>query len=218
MQKEKPGQYEGFIFNSVIFLAAMFVGSLFPFAARTLASFFLKTPSAVDLKADGSYLFDVIYPIMGLLTLGAFLAGGFYSMYYAMGKMSYKTMKTQSGFKTKFQLAVTSVLMFGWNIYSGFADGFSGVMGIQFWYPAAVVSSLFGAVDKKNLLGSLSNADIQTNNFIINGLAYEFIPLTITAAVIYSAAFYFACYYGGKKGSEAGIKKKRDYLNTIRNA
>lgn len=211
------GQFDGFIFNNVIYLIAMFIASLFPFLARTVLSVFLNTPNIAALKADGSYLFDVIYPVVGIFTFAAFIFGGWYCSYFTASKVAYKTCKPVDGLKMKLQLIIPSILIFVWNVYMGFADKFTGLMGIQFWYPAAVTSSVFGVFDKTDLLGSLSNTDLVTNNFILDGLSTMFPWLTLMYAVIYSACFSVACYYGRKKGMTAGIKKKSAYLSSIRN-
>lgn len=214
---EKKGQFDGFLMNIVIYTIAMFIASLFPFVARTILSIFIKTPGMVELKADGSYLFDVIYPLVGFFTFAAFIFGGWYCCYFAAAKISYKTGDSINSFKTKIQMILPALIMFIFNVYEGFAYGFSGLMGIQFWYPAATLSSLFGTFDKTDLLGTLTNIDLETNNFVIKGIANEFVGLTILFAVLYSVLFAFACYYGRKKGMQIGIKKKTAYLDSIRN-
>ncbi len=212
------GQFDGFLINNVIYLVAMYIASFFPFVARTLLSFMLKTPSAAELKADGSYLFDVIYPIVGFLTLAAFIAGGWYCSYYAAFKVAYRTNKYTDTFKMKLQMVFPSLAVFALNLYMGFVDKFSGMLGIQFWYPAAITSSLAGTFDKTDLLGALSNADFVTTHFILDGLACKFPWLTVMYALIYSVGFSVACYYGRKTGMNRGIKNKDAYLDTVRNA
>ena len=212
--KEK-GQLDGFIINNVIFLIAMFIGSLFPVLARTVLSFMIKTPSASELRADGSFLFDVIYPIAGFVTLAAFIFGGWYCSYVAFKKVSFKTGRDVDRFKIKIQLIAPSILMLAWNVYMGFADKFTGFMGFQFWYPAAVTSSLFGVIDKTDLLGTLSSLDLVSNSFVLDGLAYSFPWLTIFFGIVYSAVFSVACYFGRIKGMAAGIVKMIDYLLVI---
>jgi hypothetical protein len=115
------------------------------------------------------------------------------------------------------QMILPALIMFIVNVYEGFAYSFSGLMGIQFWYPAATLSSLFGAFDKTNLLETLTDIDFETNNFVVKGIANEFLGLTILFAVLYSVLFSIVCYYGRKKGIQAGIKKKTAYLDSIRN-
>lgn len=218
MNKDLPKvPHDGFITNNIFYLLAMFVASMFPFAARTVLSFMLTTPNAAELKADGSWLFDVLYPIVGLVTLAAFLFGGFYACYYTASKVAYKNQKNVDPFKMKMQMVLPSILIFLLNVYYGFIERFAGLFGIQFWYPAAVTASIFRLFDKTNLLASLSAADLVTTNFILDGYAHEFAWLTVLFAVFYSAAFAFACYYGRKMGMQGGLKKKKAFLEDLRN-
>ncbi len=119
-------------------------------------------------------MFNVIYPIVGFFTLAAFIFGGWYCSYFTASKIAYKTGKSVDDFKMKIQFVIPSILIFFWNTYTGFVDKFTGLLGIQFWYPAAMTSSLFGVFDKTNLLGSLTNTDLVTNNFILDGLSPYF--------------------------------------------
>ena len=216
MQDKEKGQFDGFIFNNIIYFIAMFIGSLFPFVARTALSFMIKTPHPSELKADGSYLFDVVYPLVGIFTLAAFIIGGWYCCYVVSSKVAYKTGRETDSLKMKIQMILPAILMFAWNLYFGFVDKFSGMMGIQFWYPAAVTASLFGLFDKTDLLSSLSSLDLVTNSFVLEGLFSAFPFLTVFYAVLYSAGFSVACYFGRKKGMAVGVSKKAKYLEEIR--
>lgn len=215
MEKEK-NQYEGFIYNSVIYLIAMTVGSCGALIGRTLLSFFVKTPNMAELKADGSFLFDVIYPLAGLFTAAGFIAAGFFCCYFVSYKIAYKTNKPTEVFKMKAQTVLPAVIMAVINTYMGFAQGFTGIFGMQFWYPAAWLSSLFKVIDKTNLLEYLTTGDITYSNFVLGCMKYRFNALTIVFAVILSAAFAISCYYGRRNGMEKGLKQKQEYLKTVR--
>ena len=210
------GKYEGFAFNITVYTLSMVIASMFPFVARTIASFFIETPGIAKLKLDASYLFDVVYPIMGVLTIAAFLAGGYLACYFTGYKIAYKTRETQPKAKVKTHIIISGILAFAWNVYLGYSAFFSGMYGMQFWYPSAITASLFGLVDKRNLLGSLSSGDIVVTNFVITGLIFVIGFIVFVYAIIISTAFVYIAYRGRNTGERHGLEAIAKYVDEIK--
>ena len=91
MNDKETSQYAGFGFNVIVYSVTLIIACIFPFVARTVISLFLTTPSISSLKGDASYLFDIVYPIMGLFTTAAFFGGAFYCAFYSAKKIAYKS-------------------------------------------------------------------------------------------------------------------------------
>ncbi len=212
----KSNKYDGFIYNNVVYLVAMFIGSFGALIGRILLSFFLKTPSITELDADASFYFNVIYPIAAIVTNAGFFAGGFFCCYFAAYKIGYNSSKTVDPFVMKMQYILPSFIITFVNIYEGFYEKFLGMFGFQFWYPAAVVSSWIGKIDKTDISEFIYGKDIEGTRFVLDCLAYRFNGLTILFSAIIMAAFVVICYYGRKKGMKKGIEAKEEYIKTVR--
>ena len=208
--------YENYFVNVVIYFIAMFIGSFGAIVFRTLLSFFIRTPSLADLKADAGYLFDRVYPPEAVFTTLGFLAGGFFCCYYLAYRIGKKTGIEIDTFKMKAQLAPPAFLVSLANIGFAFIDGFTGFFGMQFWYPAAVLTRLFGGFKNTDLLGEATINDLTHNSFIPDSIAYSFVPLTIVFAVIECAAFIILAYYGRKLGMRRGVAVRNAYLAEVR--
>ncbi len=212
----KSNTYDGFIYNNVVYLVAMFIGSFGALIGRIVLSIFLKTPSITELHADASYYFNVIYPIAGIVTNAGFFAGGYFCCYFAAHKIAYNSSKTVDPFVMKMQFILPSFIITVINLYEGFYEKFLGMFGFQFWYPAALVSSWIGKIDKTDISEFIFNKDIQGARFVLDCLAYRFNGLTILFAAIIMAIFIVCCYYGRKRGMRKGIEEKEEYLKSIR--
>lgn len=213
----KEKKLDGFIFSFVIYFISMLIASMMPFVSRFIASFFLTTPSIAELKADGSYLFNVIYPIMGVISISAFLLGGYVACYFTSYKVAYKTRKAQKKLKIKMQIITVGFFIFVWNVYSGFISSFIGLYSIQFWYPSALTSSILGLVDKKNLLVYLNDFDIDMSNFVITGINPVIGFITFAYAIIISIPFVFFAYKGRLKGEADGLISIAKYAEDLKN-
>ena len=207
--------YEGYFINIVIYTIAMIVGSFGALICRTLVSFFVRTPSVVELKADASYLIDKVYPLDMLFTIAGFLAGGFFSCYYIAGRIAKRNGINVDTFKMKMQMLPSAAIVSFVNIYIGVMDSFSGVFGMQFWYPAAVFTRLFGGFSNTDILADLTAKDLEHNSFIPDAIAYRFLPLTLVFAVLECIAFGFLCYCGRKAGMKRGLKARENYLSEV---
>lgn len=212
----KEKKYDGFLFNFFIYIIALIIASAFPFIVRTIVSFFIKTPSISEQNADASYLFNVIYPIMGVVTIAAFLFAGYIASYIASYKVAYKAKSSQIIKKIKMQIILSSIVVFIWNFYLGFCDNFSGFWAAQFWYPSALTGSLFGLFDKTNILATVSASDLNGSNFIIEGLNPIINFITFVYAILISTLFTYVAYKGRLKGEADGIDSYNKYIEEIR--
>lgn len=204
--------YEGFFINLVIYFSALFVASFGAILARTVASIIIHTPSLADLKADAAYLFDRVYPVQAVFTVTGFLAGGFFCCYYIAYRIARKNGIRVDSFKLKMQIVPPVVAVSLINIGNGFVQMFTGIFGMQFWYPAAALTRLFGGMSNTNVLGEVSARDLMNNSFIYGTIAYKFVPQTLIVAVIECTAFGFLAYFGRKKGMERGLRARDKYF------
>ncbi|MBQ6183740.1 MAG: hypothetical protein IJK33_07630 [Clostridia bacterium] len=212
---EERDPYEGFLINVVIYFAALIVASFGAIVMRTVGSVFIHTPSLVDLRADASYLFDSVYPLQAILTTAGFLGMGFLSCYFIAYRIARKNGKKTDPFKMKLQIALPAVLASLVNIGNGVMREFNGVFGMQFWYPAAALTRLFGGIKDANVLAEVSTRDLMNNSFIYQTLAFKFLPQTLAIAVIECVAFGFLAYFGRKKGMERGLRAREQYLDEV---
>ncbi len=206
--------YEGFFINVVIYFAVMIVASFGALLMRTVGSVFIRTPSLVELKADASYLFDRVYPLQGVLTTIGFLGCGFLCCFYVAYRIARKNGLKTDSYKMKLQIALPAVLVSLVNMSISFGNEFKA-FGMQFWYPAAALTRLFGGVNNADVLGEVSTRDLMNNSFIYETLAYKFLPQTFAVAVIECTAFGFLAYFGRKKGMELGLRVREQYLKEI---
>ena len=206
----------GFLFNICIYTITLYLASLFPFIGRTIVSFFIKTPSISELKADASYLVNIIYPLMGVVTIAAFLFGGYIACYFTGFRVAYKTRAAQSRNKAKTQTIICGIIISFYNIFTGFGSSFSGMFAIQFWYPSAILGSLFGLYDKTNLLAVINNSDIRLNNFVITGLNPIIGIFIVIFAVLLSVAFVYVALRGRFKGEADGLESIKKYVEDIK--
>jgi len=213
----KERKLDGFVFNFTIYFISLLIASLMPFFARFVLSFFIETPGIAELQADGSYLFNVIYPIMGSVTIAVFLFGGYLACYIAGYKIAYKIRTAQKIRKIKLQIITTGIAIFIWNLYMGFTSSFMGLYSIQFWYPSALTASLFGLVDKKNLLFYLQDSDIDMSNFVIAGINSTIGFFILAYAIIISIPFMIFAYIGRLKGEVDGLDSIAKYVNELKN-
>lgn len=214
----QDNKYGGFIFSLTVYSLSMVIASLFPFIARTIASFFIETPSIAELKADATHLFNVIYPIMGVLTIAAFLLGGYITCYFTGYKIAYKSRAPIPRFKAKTQIIISGILVFAWNVYMGYGSFFSGMYAMQFWYPSALTASVLGLVDKTDLLSTVNSTDLIVNNFIITGLLPIIGFIIFAYALIISVAFVYIAYRGRNRGEADGLVSIAKYVEEIKNS
>ena len=212
--KEKT-PYEGYFINIVIYSVAMIVGSFGALICRTLVSFFVRTPSVVELKADASYLVDKVYPIEAFFTIAGFLAGGFFCCFYIAGRIAKRNGINVDTFKIKMQMLPSAAIVSFVNMFIGFMESFSGIFGMQFWYPAAVFTRLFGGFSNTDILADLTVKDLEHSGFIPDAIAFRFLPLTLVFAIIECVAFGVVCYYGRKAGMKRGLKAREDYISDV---
>jgi len=210
--------YGGFIYNFTIYSVTMIIASLVPFLARTLASFFIKTPSIIELKANASYLFDVIYPIMGVVTLAAFLFGGYAACYISGYNIAYKARGRLPENKVKTQIIVCGVFIMFWNLFFGYGSEFGGFFGSHFWYISAIFGSLIGLFDKSNLLNTLTPNDLRLNNFVITGITPLIIWIIILFSIIITGFFVYLSFKGRVKGEADGLAAKEKDVEKLKNS
>ncbi len=120
-----------------------------PILGARCFSLFVHTPSVTELKADGSYLFNVIYPLFGLLMLGSYFAAMYYGFRFAASKVSYRTLKQTSDFRIATELALVLAAGLVFDVYLMF----SMELRSEFWYVAALIASFTGVVDKDEPAG-----------------------------------------------------------------
>ena len=94
--KTKYDHMTSFGFSFCLYAVVSVAARIVPILVRTLLSLFVHTPSVTELKADGSYLFNVIYPLFGLLMLGSYFAAMYYGFRFAASKVSYRTLKQET--------------------------------------------------------------------------------------------------------------------------
>lgn len=213
MNEEKT-KYNGFFMNIIFYTLAGIVASLCPVIIRTVVSLFLYTPSLSELKGDASYLFNVVYPIMGLMTTAAFIGGAFLCSYFTADKIAYKSREPFPHRKAKFQMAISAFLVLVFNVWYIFPSNYSGAFGCQYWYFSASLAPLFGIVDKRDAISFMSNSDA-LSNFIINGLTNYILGIILASFVLLAVGFGFASYYGRRLGHERGFASINKYLDEL---
>ena len=164
--KTKYDHMTSFGFSFCLYAVVSVAARIVPILVRTLLSLFVHTPSVTELKADGSYLFNVIYPLFGLLMLGSYFAAMYYGFRFAASKVSYRTLKQTSDFRIATELALVLAAGLVFDVYLMF----SMELRSEFWYVAALIASFTGVVDKTNLLAIVSERDLQLNYFTLEGL------------------------------------------------
>lgn len=211
-------KYDGFFFGIVIFTIAMFLASLLPFFTRLIVSFFIETPHINELHGDASYLFNIVYPLMGAVTIATFLFGGYGTGYIAAYKIAYKARIVQPDKKVKMQTVISGIVVFLLNIYSGISLGFCGMMASQFWYPSAITASLFKLVDKHNLLKELVDDDIRINNYVITGINSKIVLFILFYAILLTVLFVYFSYKGRRAGEAYGLAMVQKYIESVKNS
>ncbi len=212
----EENKYGGFFYNFIIYSITMLVASIFPFIIRTIASFFMDTPSIIKTELDATYLFNFVYPIVCILSTAAFIIGGYVACYFTGFKIGYKSKIEQPKRKANMQIIICSIFIYIWNMYWGIIDGFSGLFGFHFWYPAALTGRLFGLFDIKNMLSGIDNMDIAANNFIITGLNSTIGYFIFFFSLILSFLFTWVSYKGRISGEKDGIKAKKQFAEEVK--
>lgn len=215
MRQEEKTQYNGFAFNIIIYAVTLILGAVFPFVVRTILSFIIETPSITELRGDASRLFNIIYPILGVLTTAAFLFGGFYCSMYTAKKIAYKSREPFVAGKAKLQIAISTVLSYAVIFYFGVADLFTNMLGIQFWYFPASIASWTGIVDASNITKYNVMTDVSIVNFALKGVTSEFMWIIIIYSIILTVGYGFTAYYGRKIGTMAGLNKLNRDLDNL---
>lgn len=130
--KTKYDHMSSFGFSFCLYLIVSVVARVVPILVRTLLSLFVHTPSVNELKADGSYLFDVIYPLFGFLMLAGYFAAMYYCFRFAASKVAYRTLKQTSNFRIVTELALVLFVGLAFDIYLMFGMELRS----EFWYAA----------------------------------------------------------------------------------
>ncbi|MDL2287187.1 hypothetical protein LJB90_01305 [Eubacteriales bacterium OttesenSCG-928-G02] len=217
MDNEKyTTKYEGFLINISMLIIAFIITSIAPFVVRIVLSIFIKTPGMIELKADATYLFNVVYPIVGTITTASFLLCGWYSGYYIGKKVAYQTRVLPNIKQTKMYHAVTGILVYIINMYVGISFMFEGIFGAHLWYYPAILASWFGIFDKSNLLGEVSGRTLAVTNFIIPELTPRFIVIIIIFSLIVFPAMVILSYRGMYAGSKKGIADREEFSRELK--
>ncbi|HBR32062.1 MAG TPA: hypothetical protein DD733_08255 [Clostridiales bacterium] len=211
-------KYDGFFFGIVIFTLSMFIASILPFFTRLIVSFFIKTPTIVELHADASYLFNVVYPAMGAVTIISFIIAGYLTSYIAGYKIAYKARIVQPEKKVKTQTVLSGTIIYIINMYMGTGTHFCGIFASQFWYPSALTASVFGVVNKHNVLKEIAQDDIRVNNFVITGINDKLAAFIIVYSLLITAAFIYCSYRGRRAGEAYGLENVQKYIETVKNS
>lgn len=212
MEKKK---YGGFFYNFAVYAVAMFAASLFPFLAREVSAIFIETNS-IQTNLDAAYLFNTVYPNECVLTFFAFIIGGYVACYFTSYKIGYKSRIAQPKSRVKMQMVLCGIFVYGWNMYSGISQGYSGFFGFQFWYPAALTGKWLGLFDITSMMSNLSQIDIEANNFILIGLNDTIGFIIFCYSLIFSVLFTWASYKGRISGEIDGIKAKNQLVEELK--
>jgi hypothetical protein len=212
----KENRYDGFFYNFTIYSITMVIASVFPFLVRMISSLFIETPSVIKTDLDASYLFNSVYPIVCILTLAAFIIGGYVACYFTGYKIGFKTRTEQSKKRIKMQIIFCGIFVYLWNMFFGVFEGYSGYFGFQFWYPAALTGKLLGLFDISNMLSNIDKFDIANNNFIITGLNNTIGFVIFCYSLILSVLFTWASYRGRISGEKDGIKAKNMFAEEVK--
>lgn len=199
--KTKYDHMSSFGFSFCLYLIVSVVARVVPILVRTLLSLFVHTPSVNELKADGSYLFDVIYPLFGFLMLAGYFAAMYYCFRFAASKVAYRTLKQTSNFRIVTELALVLFVGLAFDIYLMFGMELRS----EFWYAAALIASFTGIVDKTDLLAIVSERDLQLNYFTLEGLTPHILGIGVAVTLVLTAAAFFPAYYGRRHGEAMGI-------------
>jgi len=205
----EENKYGGFFYNVTIYTAAMIVASLFPYAVRTIASFFIDAPSVVETQLDATRLLNSVYPIVFALTTAAFFIGGYVACYIFGFRIGRKTGTEQPKRRARMQMTVCGFLVYLWNMYIGLSKAFCGPFGFQFWYPAALTGKWLGLFDISNLPANIDRADIASKNYIFVGLIGTIGYIVFCYSLLYSVLFTWMSYRGRISGEKDGIKAKK---------
>lgn len=211
---KQTAKYSGFLFNVFVYTVAGVIASIFPLLMRTVVSLFLRTPSLSELKGDPSYLFNIVYPIMGFFTTAALVGGAFVCSYFTANKLAYSSREGISPRKSKFQMAISAFLVLVINVWYIFPSNYSGLFGCQYWYASATFASLFGVLDKHDALSYMTNSDA-LSSFVITGATNYIIGFILISFVLMTVGFAFASYYGRKLGCKHGLDKLNAFLNEL---
>lgn len=203
--KTKYDHMTSFGFSFCLYAVVSVAARIVPILVRTLLSLFVHTPSVTELKADGSYLFNVIYPLFGLLMLGSYFAAMYYGFRFAASKVSYRTLKQTSDFRIATELALVLAAGLVFDVYLMF----SMELRSEFWYVAALIASFTGVVDKTNLLAIVSERDLQLNYFTLEGLTPNILGIGVVVTLVLTAAAFLPAYYGCRQGEVMGISAYR---------
>lgn len=212
----KNNKYSGFFYNFIIYSITMIVASLFPIFIRMIASFFIETPSVIRTELDATHLFSSVYPIFCILTTAAFIIGGYVCCYFTGYKIGYKSRVRQPKRQAKMQIVICGIFIYLWNMFFGFFEGFSGLFGFQFWYPAALTGRLFGLFDIKNMLANIDHFDIANNNFIITGLNVTIWYIIFCYSLILAVLFTWLSYRGRISGEKDGIQAREQLADEVK--
>ena len=214
----KENNYNGFFYNFTIYSITMVFASAFPFIVRMIASIFMETPSVIKTDLDASYLFSTVYPIVCILTMAAFIFGGYVACYFTGRKIGYKSRVEQPKKKAKMQIIFCGIFIYLLNMFFGILDDFSGMFAFQFWYPSALTGRLFGLFDINYMLAHIDQFDIANNNFIITGLNSTIGFIIFCYSLLLSVLFTWASYKGRISGEKDGIKAINKYVEEIKNS
>jgi hypothetical protein len=183
-----------------------------------IISIFLKTPSITLTNLDASYLFNVVYPIVFIMTSAVFIMGGYVACYFTSYKIAYKARVAQPKRKAKMQIIICGIFILIWNLFFGIDNHFIGLFGIQFWYPAALTGRIFGLFDVSNMLAYVSPFDVATNSFVITGLFDTIGFIIFFYSLVLTTAFTWASYRGRISGEINGIKAINKYVEDLKNS
>ena len=210
--RNKYEHMSGFIFSFCAFLIVSVAARVVPVLIRTVLSFFVRMPSTEEICADGSYLFDIVYPLFGIMMLAGYFAAVYWFSFFAASKISYRTLVLPRRFSSALELSLVffAGLLFDINLFISME-----VRG-EFWYPSAIIASLTGVVDKTNLLGILSERDMQLNYFTLEGLTQHIMPICIVVTLIMTVAAVFTAYFGRKRGAVKGTENYKADKSAIR--
>ena len=178
---------------------------LIAFAARTVLSFFLKTPDVSALRGDASRLFYFVYPIYGAVLLAAFLLAAYIIArkigLWQAGRLEAETPKITKGY----QIALACVC---YSVVAAFLL-IRATYDLVNWYLSAALAGLFGTIDPLHVLEN----GVTTRP----GEAFAYTELFAKDLLWYNVAFliliplmaYFVLWHGRTRGERAALERRR---------